>query len=195
MIEKARKRYLWIVNTIAFHSLFFAPVQKPLKDIEHAQSLEYNISKRGLVARMIYEPTTDLTKQKKLARRTVVIEARAALCSQQETQRRSRSKSTFKEKKSQITSENCYEDAEDHFPMIRKPTHCMFCLGAKRKPYQEWMFEYYRSNKMMNEVEKHVKKFISDNKVQCSHSKCKVLNNHVKGLYDTWLILLVIAAL
>lgn len=42
-----------------------------------------------------------------------------------------------------------------------------------RKPYLERVFEYAIPNKMMNEVERHLKRFAPDDPILCPHSKCK----------------------
>ena len=56
---------------------------------------------------------------KRVVRRITAIEARAALYSREETQRRGRSRSTFKEEP-QITSDDSEEDTKDHFPIVCK---------------------------------------------------------------------------
>lgn len=103
MFEKAQKRHFRKIDTIAFDFQLSASVQKSLKDIKNAQSFEYNISQRGFVARLICELTADLTDEEKLIRKIAIIEARAALCSRQETQRRSRPKFTCKQEEQETT--------------------------------------------------------------------------------------------
>jgi len=62
------------------------------------------------------------------------------------------------------------------FLMKCKPKQCIFCLGDDRKLYEERIFEYSKVNKMLNEVEKHLKTFAPDDKISCSHSRCKAAN-------------------
>ena len=56
-----------------------------------------------------------------------------------------------------------------------KPKQCIFYLSDERKPYEERTFKYCRASEMMNEIEKHLKKFASDDKISCSHSSCKII--------------------
>lgn len=69
--------------------------------------------------------------------------------------------------------ENSEEDMKDHCPLVCKPTHCIFCLGDQDKSYEARTFEYSRRNKMMDEVERHLKTFASDDPIPCPHPKCK----------------------
>ena len=48
---------------------------------------------------------------------------------------------------------------KDDFPMVCRTTQCLFCLGDERLLYQHRVFEYAKPNRMMNEVEKHLKKY------------------------------------
>lgn len=68
--------------------------------------------------------------------------------------------------------ENLKEDRYDCFPLVCKPTQCIFCLGNERKSYQGRTAEYARPNKMMNEVERHLKRFALDNPIPCLHPQC-----------------------
>lgn len=40
------------------------------------------------------------------------------------------------------------EDAKDYFPMVCRPTQCLFCLGDDRLPYLHRIFEYAKPNRM-----------------------------------------------
>ncbi len=65
------------------------------------------------------------------------------------------------------------ENIVNPFPMKCNSKQCIFCLSDERKLYEERLFEYSKVNKMLNEVEKHLKTFASDDKVSCSHPRCK----------------------
>ena len=62
---------------------------------------------------------------------------------------------------------------KDYFPLICEESRCIFCLGDERKIYQRRTFNYSRSSKMMNEVDKLLRKFALNDKVLCPHPMCK----------------------
>jgi len=53
------------------------------------------------------------------------------------------------------------EDEKKDFSMICRPTQCLFCLGDEMLLYSHRIFEYFKSNKMMNETKQHLKRFAS----------------------------------
>jgi len=179
MVDKARKRHFRNVDTDTLEAQFAdTAISASAKDVELTRSLKYNIPKRDVVIRLICEPVTDLTDREKHVRSIEAIKARAALCRQQESQRRDRSRSTFKSKKlmnsSEGLAENSEENTTDYFPLICRPTQCSFCLGEKRKSYENRTFEYCRLNKMMKHVQKaHLRKYASNDEINCEHSTCK----------------------
>jgi len=59
------------------------------------------------------------------------------------------------------------------FLVVCRLTQCLFCLSDERLPYLHRIYEYFKSNKMMNEARKHLKRFAPKNQVSCSHSQCK----------------------
>jgi len=62
------------------------------------------------------------------------------------------------------------------FLMKCKSKQCIFCLSDDRKLYEKRIFEYSKVNKMLNEIEKHLKTFAPDDKIPCLHSRCKAVN-------------------
>ena len=51
------------------------------------------------------------------------------------------------------------KNTKDDFSMVCRHSQCLFCFDDERLPYQHRVFEYAKPNKMMNEVEKHLKKY------------------------------------
>lgn len=69
--------------------------------------------------------------------------------------------------------EDSEDDKNDRIPLVCKPTQCIFCLGNERKSHLGRMFEYARPHQMMNEVERHLKRFAPTDEVPCSHPQYK----------------------
>lgn len=61
------------------------------------------------------------------------------------------------------------EDAKDDFLMVCRPTQCPFYLGNERLPHQYRIFEYVKPNKIVNKVEKHLKKYALKDQVPYPH--------------------------
>ena len=176
MIEKDRKRHFRKTDTIAFDSQFSNSLsQEVLTSDESAARPQYNIPERADVVRWICQPAVDLTDRDIFIRRIRGIKALAALCRRQETQRRGRPKWSVKQKESEASSCDSGVNIVKLFPVECKPKQCIFCLGDERKPYEGRTFEYCRASGMMNEVEKHLKKFASDDKIPCPHPSCKTI--------------------
>jgi len=174
MIEMGRKRHFRKADTIAFDSQFSASLgQKLTVSDESAARRIYNIPERARVVRWICHPAAGLTDQEIFAQRIKGIEALAALCCRQETQRRGRPKWSVEKEEPELSSDDLKEDIVDKFPMECKPKQCIFCLGDERKPYEERTFEYCRASKMMDEVGKHLKEFEPDDQVPCPHPRCE----------------------
>ncbi len=177
MIEKGRKRHFRKADTIAFNSQFSASSgQKLSVSDEPAARRKYNIPERAGVVRWICQPAAGLTDQEIFAQRIRGIEALAALCRRQETQRRGRPKWSVEQEQSELSSDDMDQDVVDKFPMECKPKQCIFCLGDDRKLYEERSFEYSKVNKMLDEVGKHLETFAPDDKVPCPHPRCKAAN-------------------
>jgi len=179
MIDKARKRHFKNIDTDTLEAQFAdIAISASVKDVELTRSFKYNISKQDVVIRLICEPVIDLTDREKHVRSIEIIKVRAALCRRQESQRRDRSRSTFKSKKLMNSSEdlaaNSEENTTDYFSLICRSTQCSFCLDEKRKFYEDRTFEYCRFNKMMKHVQKtHLRKYASNDEINCEHSTCK----------------------
>lgn len=56
--------------------------------------------------------------------------------------------------------------------MICKPRQCIWCLGDTHKKYEARTFEYSRTNKMLDEADRHLQLYASD-EVPCPHPICK----------------------
>ena len=175
MIVQARKRHFRKADTLAFDAQFTATAAAHIvtPDTHPAKPIEYNIPERAEVVRLICSPGDGLIDREKLRRRIQAIEARAALCDRRETQRRRRPKSTVKQEESEGAVNETEEDAHDDFPMVCRPTQSLFHLGDERLSYQDRVYEYAKPNKMMNEVEKHLKKYTPKDQVLCPHPQCK----------------------
>ena len=176
MIEKARKQHFRKADTVAFDSQFSAArvAQTSSREIHHTKSIKYHLPERAAVVHLTCPPADGLTEQGKLTRRIRAIEARAALCRRQESRRRRRqSQSHSKQDESDASSEDSTENRKDHFPLVCKPTQCIFCLGNEHRPYEERVYEYAKPNKMMNEVEKHLANYSPEDQVSCPHPQCK----------------------
>ncbi len=70
------------------------------------------------------------------------------------------------------------EDMKGDFPMGCRPTQHPFCLGDEMLPYQHPVFEYAKLNKMMNEVEKHLVKYVPEYEASCPRPQCKAVAPH-----------------
>ena len=176
MIEKARKRHFRKADTVAFDSQFSAAgaPQASSRDAPCAKPIEYHLPERAAVVRLTCAPADGLTEQGKLTRRIKAIEARAALCRRQESRRHRRPQSHVKREEPDSSLGDSTEERKGRFPLICKPTQCIFCLGNASKPYEERLYEYAKPNKMMNEVERHLKRFASDDPISCPHPRCMV---------------------
>ena len=176
MIEKARKRHFREADTIAFDSQFSATgaARASSRDAPRVKPIEYDLPERAAVVRLTCTPTDSLTEQGKLTRRIKAIEARAALCHRQESRRRRRRpRYHIKQEEPDASSGDSTEERKDRFPLVCKPTQCIFCLGNESKPYQERLYEYAKPNKMMNEVEKHLTKYAPEDQILCPHPQCR----------------------
>ena len=68
---------------------------------------------------------------------------------------------------------NDSDESFKEFPTICRPTQCPFCLDNESLPYHHRIYEYAKPHQMMNEVEKHLKRFAPANEVPCPHPQCK----------------------
>ena len=67
------------------------------------------------------------------------------------------------------------ENIVDSFLTECKLKQCIFCLNDDRKLYEKRTFKYSKVNKMLNEIKKHLKTFVSDDKISCPHPRCKAV--------------------
>jgi hypothetical protein len=68
----------------------------------------------------------------------------------------------------------------DPFPLVCEKTRCIFCIGDKRKSYDQRMRTFSKPDKIMDHVESHLNKEPAGI-LACCHPACKaeglVLNN------------------
>ena len=176
MLDKARRRHFRNADTATLEAQFTdASLAASDKEVKPPAPPQYDIPERGEVVRSTCELIADLTDHEKHARRVETLRARVTLCGRQESRRR-RPESTQPSREPMTPPKTSREDSEgdrhDRFPLVCKPTQCIFCLGNERKSYQGRTAEYARPNKMMNEVERHLKRFASDDPVPCPHPQC-----------------------
>lgn len=183
MLKKARKRHFRKADTITFDSQFSGTGATPAfsKNISHTTPLTYHLPERAAVVRLTCTDADGLTEQAKLTQRIQAIEARVALCHRQENRRRRRPQYRLKQEDPDSSSGDLAEE-RDRFPLVCKPTQCIFCLGNECKPHQERIFEYAKPNKMMNEVEKHLTRFKDDDAIPCPHPTCKTAGLVLPGV-------------
>lgn len=178
MLEKARKRHFRNADTSILEAQFAnSSTTTSDEDVKPPVPLQYDISERDHIVRLTCKPVTNLTDHEKHTWRLEVIRARVALCDRQESRHRGRPPSTYQLMES-ITApivflEDSEEDKKDRFPLVCKPTQCIFCLGNERKSYLGRIFGYATPHKMMNEVGRHLESFAAEDEVPCPHPQCK----------------------
>ena len=57
--------------------------------------------------------------------------------------------------------------------MVCKPRQYVWCLGDSRKSYEARIFQYSWANKVLDEVDKHLQPYASDDEVPYPHPVCK----------------------
>lgn len=138
------------------------------------------------MVRLTCEPIADLTDHEKHARRIEAAQARVALCGRQESRHHGRPRSTHQPRESIIAPKEFLkvseDDKKDRFPLVCKPTQCIFCLGNERKSYQGRTFEYARPNKVMDEVERHLNRFVPGHTIPRPHPTCKAAGLVLPGV-------------
>ena len=140
MLEKARKKHFRNADTATLEAQFAdSSLAAPDDDdVKLPAPLQYDIPERGEIVRLTCEPIGDLTDHEKHAWRIEALRARVALCSRQES-RRSRPRSTPPSRESMTAPKTSSEDSEENtkelFPLVCKPTQCIFCLGNERQSY------------------------------------------------------------
>lgn len=161
MLDKARRRHFRNADTATLEAQFTdASLAASDKEIKPPAPPQYDILERGEIVWLTCELIANLTNHEKHARRVETLQVWVALCARQESRRR-RPKSTQPSREPMIppktSPEDSEEDRHDRFSLVCKPTQCISCLGNERKSYQGRTAEYARPNKMMNEVERHLK--------------------------------------
>jgi len=143
-----------------------------------ARTPHYDIEERALLARLTCAPASHFSDLEKHKISVHAIEARVALSLRQETRHRRNARRSIPSA-SDATTESCAPSrslspkSEYDFPLICKPKQCIFCLGNERLSTDGRTFEYARTSKMMDEVERHLTAFAPGQGVPCPHPTCK----------------------
>ena len=175
MIAKARKRHFRNADTMAFEAHFAANAPDiPPRPTPCEPTIHYCLPERAVVVQLTCQQLEGLSDRRKLSIRIRAIEARTALCRRQEARRHRRPRPSPKQQ-SPHSDVKISEplSAPDWSQKVCLPTQCIFCLGNERKPDAERHFEYSTVNKMMNEVERHLSIYSSNDQVPCPHPKCR----------------------
>jgi len=175
MIAQARKRHFRTADTLAFDAQFSAAAvaSTSTRETQRAKPIFYNIPERAKVVQLVCSPGEGLSDREQFRRRIQAIEARTALCDRREAQRRGRPKATIKQERSDGTMNDSDKATEDEFPMVCRPTQCPFCMGNDSLPYHHRVYEYAKPHQMMNEADKHLKRFAPEDPLPCPHPQCK----------------------
>lgn len=187
ILVKARKRHFRHADTAPLEAQFVgSTIAASDEDLTPPVPLQYDISERSDIVRLTHEPIVDLTDHEKHLRRIEALRTRVALCGRQESQRRRRPRLACHSSRLMTppggSPEILEEDKTDRFPLVCKPAQCIFCLGDERKSYEGRMFEYTRLNKMMDEVERHLKRTAPDDLVLCPHPTCRAAGLVLPGI-------------
>lgn len=155
LLQKARKRHFRNANTSILEAQFAEPsITTSDEDIKPPAPRQYGISERGDIIRLTCEPIADSADHGTHAQRLETIRVRVALCGRQESRHRAQPGLPPTSTETTTSLGNSEKDTKDRFPLVCKPTQCIFCLGNESKSYPAWMFQYAKPHKMMNEVEK-----------------------------------------
>ena len=175
IIAKVRKRYFWIANTLVFNTQFFSTIVAltiALNSLS-TKSIEYNIFEQVEIIRLICNFDNSLSDRKKFRRKIQTIDVKATLYYRQEILRRDRLKFIVKQKKSKSAINNFEKDAKNHFLLVCRSIQYLFWLNNERLSYLYRIFEYFKFNRIINEIDKHLKSFVSEDPVSCLHLQCK----------------------
>ena len=120
----------------------------------------------------------------------------ARLCRRQETRREIKLASAENSDDPELPSASLepeIKQEEAKFPLKCKPRQCIFCLRDPRKTYEARNFQYTRTNKMLDEIEKHLSRFGPHDAVVCPHPiyqttglilpNIRTFKNHIKTVH------------
>ena len=196
--DKARQKWFRNADTIAFDAQFLEARPTPDRSPDKAKpSRKYSIPERAEVLQWIDQAPANATEQEQLSRRIKGIEAMARLCRRQETRREVELASPENSDDPELSCGSLEPEVKREaaeFPLVCMPRQCIFCLGDPRKTYDARTFQYTRTNKMLDEVEKHLSRFGPHDPVACPHPICqttglilpniKTFKNHVKTVHE-----------
>ncbi len=167
-----------------------------------ARTPYYNIEERALLARLICAPVSYFSDLKKYKISVYVIEVRVALSLRQETRYRRNAKRSIPSASDTITelyalSRSLSLKSEYDFPLIYKPKQYIFCLGNERLSTNGRTFEYARTNKIIDKVERYLTVFALGQGVPYPHPIYKTagifcinvaaFKNHTAKVYKIFL--------
>ena len=175
IISQSRKRHFRKTDIQAFDVQFSATTDVLIvaSDIQFTTPIKYNIRKRAKIVQLICNSGDSLSDREKLRQRLQTIEARAALYGRREIQRRDRPNITVKQQESEKTVNKSEKNEKKDFSIICRPTQYLFCLDNKRLFYFYRIFEYSKPNKIINETERYLKRFVPKNQILCPHLQCR----------------------
>ena len=187
MLVKARKRHFRHADTATLEAQFIdSTTAASDEDVTPPLPLQYDIPERSDIVRLTCEPIADLTDEEKHLRRIEALRTRVALCRRQESQRRRRPRLAYHPSRlippPEGSPEILEEDKTNKYPLVCKPTQCIFCLGDERKSQGGRIFEYARPSKMMDEVERHLKRFALNDPIMCPHPTCRATGLVLSGV-------------
>ena len=176
MITQGQERHFRTADTQAFDAQFAAArvASTSTRDIQHAKPIIYSIPERAKVVQLVCSPGEDISDREQFQRRIQAAEIRMALCNRREAQRRGRSKVTIKQEDSDDAMDDSKEGFKE-FPTVCRPTQFPVCLSNESLPYHHRVYEYAKPHQMMDEVERHLKRFAPAHRVPCPHPQCKAI--------------------
>jgi len=185
IILQFRKRYFRKTDTQVFDTQFFAitDVLTIVSDIQVTISIKYNIFEQTKIVQFICSSDNNLSDENKFWRRLQTIEVRAILYDRQEIQYRDRFKIIVKQQESKKTINKSKNEKKDFF-LIYLFTQYLFCLNNKSLFYFYRIYEFFKSNKIINETEKYLKKFASKNQILYSYLQCRAAELILLSIID-----------
>ena len=185
LLNQARAAWFRTADTVAFENQFS---EAPVDDMPQTRVIQkYSLKERATIVTIIHQHDfkSQSDDEEMFHRRLNMIQTLAAICQKQDTRLEVAQQSTESLLDPKLLwPDDCQElDKKHEFPMICKPTQCVWCLGDTRKTYEARKFEYSRANKMLDEADRHLRPYASDDEVPCPHPICqeadKVLSNKI----------------